>query len=393
MGNITEAINWSPMVRINKITKEEGVKCEIVAKCEFYLPGGSLKDRIGKRMIEDAERKGLITPGKSTVIEATSGNTGIALALTGAVKGYNVIITLPEKMSQEKSDVLSALGATIIRTPTEAFFADMDSHIGVARCLNKSIEHSIILDQYCNPGNALAHYDETAEEIWYQCEGKLDYVVMSAGTGGTITGISRKLKELNPDIKIIGVDPHGSILAYPEELNKEGIHSYKVEGVGYDFIPKNCDRTGNIDQWVKSEDKSAFRMARRLIKSEGLLVGGSCGASMAAAIEIAKDLPEDKRVCVVFVDSVRNYMTKFLNDDWMLENEFISQDEYDEKYFTQDTKIFGAEDTVSKLNLTAVDAVYSTHTVKEVLTLFETNKTECVMIFFKYLAPCIQSRH
>ncbi len=173
-----------------------------MAKCEFYLPGGSLKDRIGKRMIEDAEKKGLITPGVSTIIEATSGNTGIALALAGAVKGYNVIITLPEKMSQEKSDVLSALGATIIRTPTEAFFADLDSHIGVARKLNKQIENSIILDQYCNAGNALAHYDETAEEIWEQCDGKLDYVIMCAGTGGTITGISRKLKEKNENIQV-----------------------------------------------------------------------------------------------------------------------------------------------------------------------------------------------
>jgi cystathionine beta-synthase len=153
-------------------------------------------------MIEDAERKGLLTPGISTIIEATSGNTGIALALTGAVKGYKVIITLPEKMSQEKSDVLSALGSEIIRTPTEASFADLDSHIGVARKLNKQIEHSVILDQYCNASNALAHYDETAEEIWAQCEGRLDYVVMCAGTGGTITGISRKLKEKNPEIKV-----------------------------------------------------------------------------------------------------------------------------------------------------------------------------------------------
>lgn len=154
-------------------------------------------------MIEDAEKRELIKPGVSTIIEATSGNTGIALALTGAVKGYNVIITLPEKMSQEKSDVLSALGATIIRTPTEANFAELDSHIGVARILNSQIENSIILDQYCNAGNSLAHYDETAEEIWEQCDGKVDYVVISAGTGGTISGISRKLKEKNPNIQVI----------------------------------------------------------------------------------------------------------------------------------------------------------------------------------------------
>lgn len=189
------------MVKLNKIPAEEGVKCEVLAKCEFFLPGGSLKDRIAKRMVEDAEKLGKIKPG-STIIEATSGNTGIGLALVGAVKGYRVIITLPEKMSQEKVDVLTALGAEVIRTPTEAFFADTDSHIGVARQKNLDIENSIILDQYCNPANALVHYDETAEEIWQQCDGKVDYVVLTAGTGGTLTGIGRKLKERNPDIKV-----------------------------------------------------------------------------------------------------------------------------------------------------------------------------------------------
>lgn len=200
-NNIVEAIHQSPMVRLNKIPASEGVRCEIVAKCEYFLPGGSLKDRIAKRMVEDAERKNLLKPG-STIIEATSGNTGIGLALVGAVKGYNVIITLPEKMSQEKVDVLNALGAEVIRTPTEANFEDIDSHSGVARQKNLEIPNSIILDQYCNPGNTLAHYDETAEEIWEQCEGKVDYVVLSAGTGGTITGIGRKLKEKNPAIKV-----------------------------------------------------------------------------------------------------------------------------------------------------------------------------------------------
>lgn len=189
------------MIKLNKIPASEGIKCEIVAKCEYFLPGGSLKDRIAKRMVEDAEKKNLIKPG-STIIEATSGNTGIGLALVGAVKGYNVIITLPQKMSQEKVDVLNALGAEVIRTPTEANFADVDSNIGVARQKNLEIENSIVLDQYCNPANTLAHYDETAEEIWEQCEGKVDYVVLTAGTGGTLTGIGRKLKEKNPNIKV-----------------------------------------------------------------------------------------------------------------------------------------------------------------------------------------------
>jgi cystathionine beta-synthase len=372
------------MVRLNKIPQSEGIKCEIVAKCEYYLPGGSLKDRIGKRMIEDAEKKGLITPGKSTIIEATSGNTGIGLALSGAVKGYNVIITLPEKMSQEKSDVLNALGATIIRTPTEASFVDIDSHIGVARQLQEDIPDSIILDQYCNPGNAMVHYDETAEEIWEQCEGKIDYLVLTAGTGGTITGISRKLKEKNPNIQIVGVDPYGSILAYPEELNYEGIHGYKVEGIGYDFIPKNCDRTGNIDKWVKSRDLESFTMSRRLIKEEGLLVGGSSGGAMHAALQIAKDLPSDKRIVVIFVDSVRNYMTKFLNDDWMLENGFTEQKDYDTKYFGKETKVYGEGLSVKDLGLEKVSGVKSDETVRSVLELFKKQNTECVRKLLKF---------
>ena len=378
------------MVRLNKIPKSEGVKCEIrkfkifnllnnlVAKCEFFLPGGSLKDRIGKRMIEDAEKKGLIKPGVSTIIEATSGNTGIGLALNGAVKGYDVIITLPEKMSQEKSDVLAALGATIIRTPTEASFVDIDSHIGVARQLEKKIPDAKILDQYCNPSNSLVHYDETAEEIWQQCDGKVDYLVMTAGTGGTISGISRKMKEKNPNIKIIGVDPNGSILAYPDSLNKEGIHGYKIEGIGYDFIPKNCDRHGNIDEWIKTNDTESFIMARRIIKEEGLLVGGSAGCALEAAIRFAKNLPEDKRVVVIFTDSVRNYISKFLNDDWMLENGFTQKEEYDKKHYPSTVKTYGEEQTLSSLELPEVTALSSSTSVKEVLAEFTKQNVECV---------------
>lgn len=194
------------MVRLNKIPKEEGVECEIMAKCEFMLPGGSLKDRIAKRMIEDAEKSGKIKPG-ATIIEATSGNTGIGLSLVGAVRGYNILITLPDKMSQEKQDVITALGAQVIRTPIEAEFAGTESHMGISRQKNLEIENSFILDQYTNPSNPLVHYDETAEEIWEQCEGKIDYIVMTAGTGGTITGIGRKLRELNPNIKVGEINP------------------------------------------------------------------------------------------------------------------------------------------------------------------------------------------
>jgi cystathionine beta-synthase len=179
----------------------EGVECEILGKCEFFLPGGSCKDRIAKRMIEDAEKTGRIKPG-ATIIEATSGNTGIGMALVGAVRGYNVIITLPEKMSQEKVDVLNALGAEVIRTPTEADFSGTESHMGVARQKCLDIDNAFILDQYCNPANTMAHYDETAEEIWDQCDGKIDYVVITTGTGGTLSGVGRKLKEKNPNIQV-----------------------------------------------------------------------------------------------------------------------------------------------------------------------------------------------
>lgn len=313
---ILDHIGRTPLVRINKITADEGVECEVLAKCEFFNAGGSVKDRIGKRMILDAEASGRIKKG-DTLIEPTSGNTGIGMALTAAVKGYKMIITLPEKMSKEKVDVLKALGADIIRTPTEAAWDAPESHIGVAKKLNAEIENSHILDQYINPSNPLAHYEGTAEELIYQCDGKIDYLVSAAGTGGTISGIAKKLKEKIPGIVVVGVDPHGSILAQPESLNTAS-GSYHVEGIGYDFIPDVLDRS-LIDKWIKTEDKESFVMSRRLIREEGILCGGSSGSAMSAAMRVIKELniPKGKRVVVILPDSVRNYMAKFLSDDWM----------------------------------------------------------------------------
>lgn len=218
---------------------------------------------------------------------------------------------------------MKALGAEIIRTPTEAAWDSPESHIGVALRLNKEIPNSHILDQYANPSNPLAHYDTTAEEILEQCEGKLDAMIISAGTGGTISGIARKLKERLPNIKIVGVDPVGSILAQPETLNDGPIAPYQVEGIGYDFIPTVLDR-GLVDEWVKSTDAPSFTMSRRLIKEEGLLCGGSSGTAMHAAIEWCRDKPAGYRVGVILPDSVRNYMTKFLSDDWMIDNGFMT---------------------------------------------------------------------
>lgn len=326
MNSILEHVGNTPLVRLNRIPQEENIKCEILAKCEFFNAGGSIKDRIALKMITEAEKSGRLKEG-DTIIEPTSGNTGIGLALAAAIKGYQTIITLPEKMSLEKIDVLKALGAKIIRTPTAAAWDSPESHIGVAKRLNKEIPNSHILDQYRNPANPLAHYEGTAVELLSQTEDKpIDVLIISAGTGGTISGIAKKFKEELPDTIVVGVDPVGSILAQPESLNeKNKLQPYHVEGIGYDFIPDVLKRD-LIDKWIKTEDKESFLMARRIIRSEGLLCGGSCGAALAGGIKALRELGIDqdpsKRVAVILADSVRNYMTKFLNEDWMAEKGF-----------------------------------------------------------------------
>jgi len=284
-----------------------------------------VKDRIGLRMIENAEKEGRITPG-DTLIEPTSGNTGIGMALASAVKGYKCIIVLPEKMSKEKVDVLKALGAQIIRTPTEAAWDAPDSHISIARKLQKETPNSHILDQYTNPANPLAHYDGTASELLQQLDGKIDMIVAGAGTGGTISGISAKVKEHNPHVQIVGVDPVGSILAVPDNLNDPGrLENYHVEGIGYDFVPGVLDHS-LVDTWLKSNDSESLVMMRRLIRDEGLLCGGSSGSAVSAAIKAAECLEEGQNCVVVLPDSVRNYMTKALSDEWMIDHEFVDND-------------------------------------------------------------------
>ncbi|XP_071332830.1 cystathionine beta-synthase b isoform X2 [Trachinotus anak] len=321
LPNILGKIGQTPLVRLNRIPKEFGLKCEILAKCEFFNAGGSVKDRIALRMLEDAERAGILKPG-DTIIEPTSGNTGIGLALTAAVKGYRCIITMPEKMSMEKVDVMRALGAEIVRTPTSAAFDSPESHVGAAWRLKNEIPNSHILDQYRNASNPLAHYDTTAEEILEQCDGKLDMLVAGAGTGGTLTGVARKLKERCPNIKIVGVDPEGSILVESNEKNEKKV-AYEVEGIGYDFIPTVLDRFV-VDMWYKSTDMETFTMSRKLIREEGLLCGGSSGSAMAAAVKMAQQLEEGQRCVVILADSIRNYMSKFLRDEWMCEKGFLS---------------------------------------------------------------------
>ena len=312
--NILEVIGRTPMVKLNRVAAHLG--CNVYAKCEFLNPGGSLKDRIGKAMVEAAEREGRIKPG-DTLIEPTSGNTGIGIALAGAVKGYRVIITMPEKMSREKQVVLEALGAEIIRTPTAAAFDSPESHISVARRLQKELPNAHILDQYGNPHNPQVHHDTTAQEMIDDLDGQVDMVVMSAGTGGSITGVARRLKQHNPQCRIVGADPVGSILA-----GGTYVATYKVEGIGYDFIPDVLDRS-LIDEWVKTEDQPSFLLARRLIREEGLLVGGSSGSTLFAALQAAPRLQSGQNCVVVLADGVRNYMTKFIDDKWMLDNGFF----------------------------------------------------------------------
>jgi cysteine synthase A len=312
--NILDTIKNTPTVKLNSVGKD--LECELYGKCEFLNAGGSLKDRIGVRMIAEAEKDGRIKPG-DTIIEATSGNTGIALALVCAVKGYKLIVTMPEKMSMEKELVLQSLGAKIVRTKTELAHYHPDGMMGIAEKLHKEIPNSYILDQYINPANPDAHYYDTAGEILEDFGTDLDMVVIGAGTGGTITGIAKRLKKEIPNIQVVGVDPYGSILGGGDE-----VFEYNVEGIGYDFFPDVLDLS-IVDKWVKTTDKDSFLMARRLIKEEGLLVGGSSGAAVWAALQVAKQLQKNQKCLVILPDSIRNYLNKFASDEWMREKGFL----------------------------------------------------------------------
>jgi cystathionine beta-synthase len=305
---VLQVIGQTPLVRLNKVGSEYQV--EFLAKCEFLNPGGSIKERVAVRMIEEAEASGRIRPG-DTLIEATSGNTGIGLAIAAAVKGYRLIICMPEKMSKEKQLVIEALGGDIVRTPTAAAHDSPDSNFGVAARLQRELPNAHILDQWHNPGNVASHYDGTADEILEQCDGKLDYFVTGVGTGGTITGVGKRLKEVLPNVKIIGADPEGSIIGGGEPGDP-----YLVEGIGYDFIPEILDQS-LVDRYIKTNDRESLGLARRLIREEGMLVGGSSGSVMQAALEIAKHCQGGERIVVTFADNVRNYMSKFIDPAWM----------------------------------------------------------------------------
>jgi cystathionine beta-synthase len=317
-NSVLELVGNTPLVRCDRLAKAVGVECTILAKCEYYSAGGSVKDRIALRMIREAEREGVIKPG-DTLIEPTSGNTGVGICMAGAVLGYNVIICMPKKMSGEKVNAMKRLGAHIIRTPTEAGWNDPDSHITLAARLQKAIPNSYVLDQYKHRGNPLAHFESTGEEIVEQTDGKFTHLCLSAGTGGTLTGTAKKVKELCPHVTVIGVDPVGSILAKPDSMNDhKRLEAYQVEGIGYDFIPTVLDQDV-CDVWMKTDDAEAFQYARALIRHEGMFIGGSCGTAMEAAVRYAKEnkLGKDDTMVVMLPDSSRNYMSKFMDDAWM----------------------------------------------------------------------------
>jgi len=316
-NNVLEAIGKTPLIRLNKITKD--IKSEIYVKLEYLNPGGSVKDRIGLAMIEAAEKEGLLMPG-GTIIEATAGNTGVGLALVAAIKGYRIIFVMPDKMSEDKISLLKAYGAEVVIVPTAVSPDSPESYNGVADRLAKEIPGAYRPNQFDNPNNPLAHYLTTGPEIFEDSAGKVDVFVAGMGTGGTISGVAKYLKEKNKNIIIVGADPEGSI------LSGDSPKSYKVEGIGEDFIPKAFNRQ-LVDEMVRVSDKESFNTARRLAREEGLLVGGSSGTAVAAALKFAQRLKEAKYMVVLLPDTGRNYLTKIFSDSWMQENGFWEENE------------------------------------------------------------------
>lgn len=318
-NSILEAIGNTPLVKLNALSR--GINAEILAKLENLNPGGSVKDRIGIAMIQDAEKKGLLKPG-GTIIEPTSGNTGTGLAMVACIKGYKMIFTMPDKMSEEKRSLLRAYGARVVVTPTNVRTDSPEHYIKVAERLARETPNSYMPNQYVNAANPLAHYQTTGPEIWHQTDGQLDVFVCGMGTGGTITGTGRFLKEKKRNIRVVGADPEGSIYHPRFHGNKEQPHQYRVEGIGEDFMPETMDMT-IVDDVIKVSDKDAFDYARRLAREEGILVGGSGGAAVYAALQVAKNLKHRQTVVTLLPDSGRNYLTKLYSDDWMKEHGFL----------------------------------------------------------------------
>lgn len=323
-NNILETIGNTPLVRLNKLTK--GVKATVLAKIETTNPGNSVKDRMAVKMIEDAEKAGILKPG-GTVIEGTSGNTGMGLALACIIKGYKLICVLNDKQSKEKMDILRAVGAEVVVCPTAVEPTDPRSYYSVSRRLAQEIPNSWYVNQYDNLSNRQAHYEQTAPEIWEQTDGKITHFVVGVGTGGTISGIGKYLKEKNPNIKIWGIDTYGSVFKKYHEtgiFDENEIYPYITEGIGEDILPKNVD-FDVIDHFEKVTDKDAAIYTRRLAREEGIFVGNSAGAAMKGVLQLADQLTEKDVVVVLFHDHGSRYVGKMFNDDWMRERGFLEE--------------------------------------------------------------------
>ncbi|MBC6612738.1 pyridoxal-phosphate dependent enzyme [Hymenobacter sp. BT507] len=323
LNNITEAIGNTPLVKLQKVT--EGIRGTVLAKVEYFNPGNSVKDRMAVKMIDDAEKAGILKPG-GTIIEGTSGNTGMGLALAAIAKGYKCIFTMSDKQGQEKRDILKAVGAEIIICPTNVAPDDPRSYYSVARKLNAEIPNSFYPNQYDNLSNTAAHYETTGPEIWQQTEGKITHFAAGVGTGGTISGISKYLKEQRPELVTVGLDTYGSVFKKYKEtgiFDENEIYPYKTEGIGEDILPKNVD-FDLIDLFIKVADKDAAVMTRRLAREEGLFVGWSCGSAVYGALEYAREhLTEDDTMVVVLPDHGTRYLAKIYNDDWMREQGWL----------------------------------------------------------------------
>lgn len=317
-NTLLETIGNTPLVRLNGISK--GIKPTILAKLEYFNPGGSVKDRIGIAMIEDAEKRGLLKKG-GTIVEPTSGNTGVGLAMAAAIRGYKVIFTMSEKMSLEKEQVLRAYGAEVVRCPANASLDSPHHYINVAKKITRE-KHGYFPNQYDNQANTLAHYKTTGPEIWRDTDGKVTHMVATLGTGGTISGSAKYLKEQDQKIRIIGVDPDGSLLHHYFYHTKGKAHPYKVEGPGEDFMPQALDMRV-IDEMIVVSDREAFETARTLVKKEAIFAGGSSGLAVFAALKIAKRLSKDAVIVVILPDSGRSYITKLYNEDWMKQEGFL----------------------------------------------------------------------
>jgi cystathionine beta-synthase len=317
--DVVQLIGDTPMVKLNRVTK--GIKAKVYAKLEYLNPGGSVKDRIGIAMIREAEADGVIRPGY-TIVEPTSGNTGMGLALAAILRGYKIVFTVPDKMSRDKIDLLRALGAKVRVTPSNVPADHPASYVKVAERLTREIPHAFMPNQYENMANPKAHYATTGPEIWEQTGGSVDVLVAGVGTGGTITGTGRFLKEKKPGLRVVAADPEGSLIAARFYGRETTPRRYKTEGIGEDFIPSTLDMSV-IDEVVTVTDKEAFLTARRLAREEGILAGGSSGAAVHAALKVSRSLDESKTVVVILPDTGRSYLNKLYNDEWMTEQGYL----------------------------------------------------------------------